>query len=51
MDDLWFRVEHERTKRIREFNALLISVDVFPRKEQDGELLKKCIDSMSDNFS
>ena len=54
VDDLWFRVEHERTISIEKNKscALLISVDVFPLGDvlrTDGELLKKCIDSMSDN--
>ena len=54
IDDLWFRVEHERTIPVEKKKscALLISVDVFPLKDvlrTDGELLKKCIDSMSDN--
>ena len=54
VDDLWFRVEHERTIAIEKNKscALLISVDVFPLTDvlrTDGKLLKKSIDSMSDN--
>ena len=54
MDDLWFRVEHERTIPVEKNKscALLISVDVFPLTDvlrTDGKLLKKSIDSMSDN--
>jgi len=54
IDDLWFRVEHERTIPVEKNKtcALLISVDVFPLKDvlkTDGELLQKSIDSMSDN--
>ena len=54
VDDLWFRVEHERTISVEKNKscALLISVDVFPLKDvlkTDGKLLQKSIDSMSDN--
>ena len=54
VDDLWFRVEHERTIPVEKNKscALLISVDVFPLTDvlrTDGKLLKKSIDSMSDN--
>ena len=54
IDDLWFRVEHERTIPVEKGKtcALLISVDIFPLKDvlkTDGELLQKSIDSMSDN--
>ena len=54
IDDLWFRVEHERTIPVEKDKtcALLISVDIFPLKDvlkTDGNLLKKSIDSMTDN--
>ena len=54
IDDLWFRVEHERTIPVEKGKtcALLISVDIFPLKDvlkTDGELLKKSIDSMTDS--
>ena len=54
IDDLWFRVEHERTIPVEKGKtcALLISVDIFPLKDvlkTDGELLQKSIDSMTDN--
>ena len=54
IDDLWFRVEHERTIPVEKNKtcALLISVDIFPLKDvlkTDGNLLKKSIDSMTDN--
>ena len=54
IDDLWFRVEHERTIPVEKGKtcALLISVDIFPLRDvlkTDGELLQKSIDSMTDN--
>ena len=54
IDDLWFRVEHERTIPVEKGKtcALLISVDIFPLKDvlkTDGELLQKSIDSMTDS--
>ena len=54
LDDLYFRVEHERTMTvIRDETAVfLIHVDVYPFKEvweTDNGLIKQAIDSMSEN--
>ena len=54
LDDLTFRVEHERTATvIKDTTAVfLIHVDVYPLKEvlkTDFGLIKESIDSMSDN--
>jgi hypothetical protein len=52
LDDLTFRVEHERTITISEGTTavFLIHVDIYPLKDilkTDGKLIKKSIDSMS----
>ena len=54
LDDLTFRVEHERTATvIKDTTAVfLIHVDIYPLKEvlkTDFGLIKESIDSMSDN--
>ena len=54
IDDLCFRVEHERTMPVKENEtcALLISVKMLSLRNvlaTDGELLKKSIDSMTDS--
>ena len=54
LDNLYFRVEHERTMTvIRDETAVfLIHVDVYPFKEvleTDNGLIKQAIDSMSEN--
>ena len=54
LDDLTFRVEHERTMTVREGETavFLIHVDVYPFKEvweTDNGLIKQAIDSMSEN--
>ena len=53
LDDLTFRVEHERTITISEGTTavFLIHVDIYPLKDilkTDGKLIKESIDSMSD---
>ena len=54
LDDLYFRVEHERTMTVikDETAVFLIHVDVYPFKEvweTDNGLIKQAIDSMSEN--
>ena len=52
LDDLTFRVEHERTLTVDEDTAaFFIDVQRFPLSfvlERNGGILKRCIDSMSD---
>lgn len=53
LDDLTFRVEHERTLTVDEDTAaFLIDVERYPLNfvlERNGGLLKRCINSMTDN--
>ena len=54
LDNLYFRVEHERTMTVikDETAVFLIHVDVYPFKEvweTDNGLIKQAIDSMSEN--
>jgi len=53
LDDLTFRVEHERTFTVDEDTAaFLIDVERYPLNfvlERNGGLLKRCINSMTDN--
>jgi hypothetical protein len=52
LDDLTFRVEHERTLTVDEDTAaFFIDVEIYPLNfvlERNGGILKRCIDSMSE---